>query len=183
MATTPLRELSEPEMLTRKEIETRAQQVLQSASIATLPIDPVSLANAEGIKVHTAEFSDNNLSGMISKRGNESVILVKQTDPDSRKRFTIAHELGHHFLHLTDQEDGAFVDDTINLFREQFQESAPQANRKQETEANRFAAALLMPEPLIRREFALNPDIDYLAWKFGVSEQAMGYRIAELGLR
>ncbi|UYZ61596.1 ImmA/IrrE family metallo-endopeptidase [Hymenobacter weizhouensis] len=180
MATTSLQEV---EMLTRKEIETRAQEALQLVNTSSLPIDPVSLANAAGIKVHTAEFSNNNLSGMISKRGPETVILVKQTDPDSRKRFTIAHELGHHFLHLTDQEDGAFVDDTINLFREQFQDSVPQAHRKQETEANRFAAALLMPEPLIRREFAQNPDIDYLAWRFGVSEQAMGYRIAELGLR
>lgn len=182
MATIPL-QAPQVDMLTRKEIETRAQQVLQSANAAALPIDPISLANAAGIKVHTAEFSDSYLSGMISKRGPETVILVKQTDPDSRKRFTIAHELGHHFLHLTDKEDGAFVDNTINLFREQFHDHSPEADRKQETEANRFAAALLMPEALMRREFAQNPDIDYLAWKFGVSEQAMGYRIAELGLR
>lgn len=172
------------DMLTRQDIESRAQEVLQLTGSSNLPIDPVTLANAAGIKVHTAEFSNGNLSGMISKRGPESVILVKQTDPNTRKRFTIAHELGHHFLHLTDQEDGAFVDDTINLFREQFQDhDHPAVNRQQETEANRFAAALLMPEPLMRREFALHPDIDYLAWKFGVSEQAMGYRIAELGLR
>ena len=170
---------TETEMLTRKEIESRAQEVLQQAgATATLPIDPITLANAAGVKVHNAEFSQGNLSGMITRQGNDTIILVKESEPGNRKRFTIAHELGHHFLHLA-STDGSFVDNTINLFREQFHDHARDADRARETEANRFAAALLMPESLMRREFAQNPDIDYLAWRFGVSEQAMGYRIAE----
>ncbi|UOQ74037.1 ImmA/IrrE family metallo-endopeptidase [Hymenobacter cellulosilyticus] len=173
----------ETRMLTRKEIEARAQAVLQQANAAgTLPIDPVSLAQQHDITVHNAEFAQDNLSGMITKQSTGTIILVKGSDPASRKRFTIAHELAHHFLHLN-QAAGSFVDNTINLFREQFSDHAPDADRAREIEANRFAAALLMPEPLMRREFAHNPDIDYLAWRFGVSEQAMGYRMAELGLR
>ncbi|TGE21061.1 ImmA/IrrE family metallo-endopeptidase [Hymenobacter metallicola] len=178
----PALSTSEIQMLSRKEIEARAQAVLQQANAGMLPIDPVSLAAAQGITVHNAEFAQDNLSGMITKQGNGTIILVKGSDPASRKRFTIAHELAHHFLHLQDAT-GSFVDNTINLFREQFPDATPDADRARETEANRFAAALLMPEPLMRREFAHNPDIDYLAWRFGVSEQAMGYRIAELGLR
>lgn len=50
------------------------------------------------------------------------------------------------------------MDTTINLFREQFHDYAPDADQARETEANRFAAALLMPEPLMRREFAQNPE-------------------------
>ncbi|PJJ58609.1 uncharacterized protein DUF955 [Hymenobacter chitinivorans DSM 11115] len=173
----------ETRMLTRKEIEARAQAVLQQAgAAANLPIDPVSLAQQHDITVHNAEFAQDSLSGMITKQSSGTIILVKGSDPASRKRFTIAHELAHHFLHLA-EADGSFVDSTINLFREQFSDSIPDADRAREIEANRFAAALLMPEPLMRREFAHNPDIDYLAWRFGVSEQAMGYRMAELGLR
>jgi Zn-dependent peptidase ImmA (M78 family) len=53
--------------------------------------------------------------------------------------------------------------------------------------ANRFAAALLMPEEAVRREasrFGTNPEclVPILAEKFGVSRSAMGKRLYELGL-
>lgn len=84
--------------------------------IKSFPVDPVQIAKREGVSVHNALFSDSDLSGLIAKRGSETSILVNKNDAPFRKRFTIAHELGHHFLHL--QEDGEFVDSTVDLFRE-----------------------------------------------------------------
>jgi len=168
--------------LPRREIEQRAREVLRRHGLETIPIDPVVLANREGIKVFNAKFSDDNLVGMIAKRGQDVTMLVNQADPPARKRFTIAHELGHHFLHLHDR-DGEFVDGDANLFREDRanpDEVSPE--RAREIQANRFAAALLMPEDAVRREWPLLRSVDDMARLFNVSVAAMGIRIDQLGL-
>jgi Zn-dependent peptidase ImmA (M78 family) len=167
--------------LHRSEVENRAREVLKRHNLTTVPIDPVLLANREGIKVNNAKFSDDNLVGMIVKSGDDVTILVNYDDPPFRKRFTIAHELGHHFLHL--MRDGEYVDKEANLFRQQLdgdQETSP--SRRREIQANMFASSLLMPEDEVRRYWQERPSIDELAKIFKVSKEAMGYRVASLGL-
>ncbi|HVU86441.1 MAG TPA: ImmA/IrrE family metallo-endopeptidase [Pirellulales bacterium] len=167
--------------IAQAEIEKRAADVLRTHGLYSVPVDPVTLANREGIKVHNARFSDESLSGMISKRGDAVTMLVNQSDPPYRKRFTIAHELGHHFLHLL--SDGDFVDSTIDLFRENDSGAdAPVDQRRPEIQANQFAAALLMPADLVRQEFNRTQDLLELAKTFNVSEAAMGFRLSRLGL-
>ena len=58
---------------------------------------------------------------------------------DGRHRFTIAHEIGHYFLHR----------DGVKLARLN-SNIALQAYRKPEWQANTFASELLMPHKLIR---------------------------------
>ena len=65
--------------MTRAQVEECALQTLRSHGITALPIDPVSLANRDGIKVHNAKFSDENVSGMVAKRGSDLTILVNQS--------------------------------------------------------------------------------------------------------
>ena len=167
--------------LTRQEIERRAEGVLRSHGLGMIPIDPVVLANHLGMSVHNAKFADDNLVGMIAKRGDTVTLLVNATDPPARKRFTIAHELGHHFLHLL--SDGEFVDAETNLFRGAVEEDASMTpERRQEIQANLFAVALLMPEARVREEWLRIGSVDLMARRFNVSQTAMGYRIAQLGL-
>lgn len=167
--------------LAREEIEQRAADVLRRHGLESIPIDPVVLANRLGMAVHNAKFSDDSLVGMIAKRGDKTTLLVNSDDSPFRKRFTIAHELGHHFLHLL--EDGEFVDGEASLFRglgEDQREAPP--DRRREIQANLFAAALLMPEPAVRREWEQLKSVDAMARRFNVSESAMGIRIGQLGL-
>jgi Zn-dependent peptidase ImmA (M78 family) len=107
---------------------------------------------------------------------------VNQSDPPYRKRFTIAHELGHHFLHLL--SDGEFVDSKVDLFRDSETDVSPESieQRRPEIQANQFAAALLMPADLVKREYSPTPNLEELARKFNVSEAAMGFRLTKLGL-
>jgi len=168
--------------LAQEAIEKRAGDILRQHGLYSIPVDPVTLANREGIKVHNAKFSDDSLSGMIAKRGSEVSLLVNQSDPPYRKRFTIAHELGHHFLHLL--SDGDFVDSKVDLFRDT-ETQADQENieqRRPEIQANQFAAALLMPADLVRQAYEQNPKLEELARQFNVSESAMGFRLSRLGL-
>jgi len=168
----------QPTGLTRSQIETRAAEVLSHHGITSIPVDPVELANQLGIKVHNARFSEPNVSGLIAKRGPVSSLLVENDDSPNRKRFTIAHELGHYFLHLS--TDGEFVDTPVDLQRASV---APESGSKRvEVEANQFAAALLMPEPKVRQAFSTVRNVDELARLFRVSREAMAIRIGTLGL-
>ena len=165
--------------MTRKEIEARAVEVLRQHGLYSIPVDPVVLANREGIKVHNAKFWQDGVSGVVAKRSGLTSLLVNQSDAPARKRFTIAHELGHHFLHLL--KDGAFIDKEVDLFRgEEAGEVA--ANKREEVEANQFAAALLMPADLLRQEFERTQELAVLARLFNVSEAAMGIRLSQLRL-
>lgn len=100
---------------------------------------------------------------------------------EGRRMFTIAHEIGHWQMHRdvgggaharfcrADQVDAART--ALNL--------SPQLER----EANRFAAALLMPPALVRREHGrLGTNVPELATRFGVSTEAMLIRLETLRL-
>jgi IrrE N-terminal-like domain len=97
-----------------------------------------------------------------------------------RRRFTIAHELGHWRLHATRADAHARFcrSDEIGAT-----EAEARAARAAEREANRFAAALLMPEAMVRAaapEHRLN--VKVLADLFGVSGPAMQVRLEDLHL-
>lgn len=94
-----------------------------------------------------------------------------------RRRFTIAHELGHWYMHHMDGGTEARYcrSDEVGI--------TVTSTRAREREANRFAGALLMPEPLVRAEAArLRCNIALLARCFGVSEPAMRVRLNQLDL-
>ena len=163
----------------REEIETRAMEILKDHGLFSLPVDPVRLANKAGIQVHNAVFSDETISGMVAKRGKNITMLVEQSEPPYRKRFSIAHELGHHFLHLL--EDGEIVTKKVDLFRECVSaEDDVDETRRMDVEANQFAAALLMPEPLVREVYGKTNSLAEMARLFNVSEEAMGIRLNTL---
>lgn len=48
--------------------------------------------------------------------------------------------------------------------------------------ADRFASQILMPEAWVRAVWCKIPHLGKLAWRFGVSVEAMRVRLAELGL-
>jgi len=168
------------DVLSRGQVEKRAMEVLKRHGLHSIPVDPVVLANSEGIKVHNARFAEEGVSGMVAKRGDDLTLLVNQNDPPYRKRFTIAHELGHHFLHLV--SDGEFVDTVRDLFRDTEHEKELSDEKRAEIQANQFAAALLMPRDLVEEAWAKDPSLLDLARLFNVSEQAIGIRLNVLGL-
>ena len=167
--------------LTKSSIEKVATDTLRQHGLHSIPVDPIALANRLGIKVNNAKFSEPSLAALLSKRGSNVWILLDEAGHPHRKRFSIAHELGHHFLHL--QSDGEMIDRDTNFFRVNGYGSDETAQEGlKEIEANQFAAALLMPERLIRQAWQKRRSISKLARLFQVSEEAMGYRIASLRL-
>ena len=165
----------------RETVELQAKEILLHHGLYSLPVDPVRLANRLGISVNNAKFADSSQAALIAKLGESTRIFVEQADPPYRKRFSIAHELGHHFLHLLN--DGKIVDSHSDMFREKEPTTGKISDhRNREIEANWFAASLLMPEELVREEWERNLNILQMAKIFNVSREAMGYRLDDLDL-
>ena len=138
-------------------------------------IDIKKVAEAEGIHVVEDKF-DDDMSGLFMKEGGEYIIAVNTTHLEVRQRFTMAHELGHFILHKEESLHYDSMEPDMIFFRAEGKISA------YETEANHFAASLLMPEEMVREDFSVSPEVDALAEKYEVSKSAMMYRLINLGL-
>jgi Zn-dependent peptidase ImmA (M78 family) len=162
------------------QIENLAIEILFKHDLFHVPVNPVQLAEKEGIKVFDAEFEDRSISGVLRKDDGIFQIYVNSSHSIVRKRYTIAHELGHFYLHK--DQVSAFIDPELNLYRCESVEASGTDSRFREVQANKFAAALLMPAKLVGEALVDTRDIDELAAKFLVSCEAMGIRINSLGL-
>ena len=135
----------------------------------------VKLAKYFGLNVVEKNFEQNISGKLVIGKGPESpsVIYVNSNHSENRKRFTIAHELGHFINH---RKDGAEFEDTV-FFRKGDIFGI-------EYSANKFAADILMPESEVRKSVIEGiRDVGSLAEEFGVSASAMKYRLEQLGFR
>lgn len=117
-----------------------------------------------------------SLSGLLLPSVGEIWVNAeeaKQWPP--RRRFTIGHELGHWYLHQQGQ---------TALFCRHGQVDGEDEGAERpplptiEEEANYFAAALLMPAEMVRREYARTEgDFEELCRRFSSSGAAMGRRL------
>ncbi|MEJ7786398.1 MAG: ImmA/IrrE family metallo-endopeptidase [Solirubrobacteraceae bacterium] len=94
-----------------------------------------------------------------------------------RRRFTIGHELGHWCVHREGPSDGAVYCRAASVDEAPSAPEPRPARAPEEEEANVFAAALLMPARLIRREYQRDREFGRLCETFGVSGAAMGRRL------
>lgn len=170
--------------LTSKEIlsiEQKAKDILlsvyESKEAISVPIDISKITDKYGFKVKRGKFKNPDISGEYIKKSKE--ILVTTDDIYERQIFTVAHELGHYFLHNEKDQE------TFN--RNQFTE-IDSADSKPEAESNWFAAALLMPEEIIKKYFkesvkiSQSSKINDLSKIFGVSHTAAYFRLKNLNL-
>ncbi|MGE8433480.1 helix-turn-helix domain-containing protein [Chryseobacterium joostei] len=127
----------------------------------------IRLLEEKGVIVHFFDYdfisSDNNkFDGVSFYVKGVPVILINNKIPNSRKVFTIAHELGHLLLHF---------DDMIAI------------ERDIETEANSFASAFLAPAKDIKSSLRqLNIEkLKSLKIEWNMSISSLVYRAYTLG--
>lgn len=157
--------------------EAMAQNIREYWEIGQKPIEDFPyLLEKNGIIVASYPVSQDNIdaySQKINVEGNDKFIIVLSDDKNSavRSNFDAAHELGHILLHDWNL-------DLEELPREDF--------KKQEKQANNFAAAFLLPKEAFLKDVSLYPkDLKYyveLKRKWKVSISAMLIRANKLGV-
>lgn len=157
-----------------------AQEVFEK-HIKTIPVEIEPLFKHYGLQLVKKDL-DSEISGMLVLNGGQKFIVINQNQSPQRQRFTAMHELGHFILHKKDND--YFLDTTIEWRRE----NPEGLNRKQEIQANEFAANLLMPEKEIQRiveeknyNYFDDVEIAKMAKLFKVSKPAMKIRLVSLG--
>ena len=139
------------------------------------PVKVGELATRLGLRVLRSPL-EPNISGLIQPSDQAASgfeIRVNKFESPERQRFTVAHEIAHYLLHRLDIGKG--VVDSI-MYRSAL-------TSRKEVEANRLAAEIVMPYPLIRdrlERIGHRPTEDTassLARDFGVSAPAMRIRL------
>jgi Zn-dependent peptidase ImmA (M78 family) len=143
--------------------------------IDNLPLDVIGLAKALGLAVKESNELPDKISGFIKKNNDEVVVIcVNERHHINRKRLTVAHELGHYFLHK-DKLEGGIIDGIDILYRDGALDDI-------EKEANDFGANLLMPEDIFKEKLQQSETIQDMARFFYVSESAIITRAKFLNL-
>lgn len=121
---------------TRRMINSLAEDVLSAYNIS-VPIGNIDeiVEKLGGTIQKEAFFSD----GAVEKEGNGFKIIVSPFQDEKRERFTIAHELGHLFLHMGYRTNNELWEKQENNIYHRI------GNSEKEYQANEFAAAFLMP--------------------------------------
>lgn len=146
---------------------------LARADMYALPLNIENVAEYLGLEV-IQELMDDDISGFLEFRRGKWVAGLNALHHVNRQRFTLAHEVAHFILHRN--ERSSFVDQT-------FTRRAGLAD-KVESEADKFAAELLMPEKDLRKMISSGTtDLSDLAHAFQVSTLAMRYRVKDLGFK
>jgi len=168
-------------------IETEAAELLRKANVKAPPVNTDRLAAHLGVTI-ALEGLDAEVSGVLYRHPQRTVIAVNQAHAGTRQRFTVAHEFGHLILH----QGRAVIVDHIVRARVNLRDSRSSlATEREEIEANQFAASLLMPAQFVhayvgeqvRQRLDEQGTISRLAEAFGVSPQAMEFRLINLGLK
>lgn len=160
-----------PKFGTRKKLaKTLAQKIIKDIKISKAP---VSLQQV--IEHFQKKYKLDVKKITIGEKVSGLLVVCKEVDaeyatigfngahPWCRRRFTIAHEIGHLLLEHgcnKNTDDGS-----VN-----------------ETEANQFAAELLVPTLFIKKDFAKIRNVQDLARLYRVSEQTITIKIMDARL-
>lgn len=146
----------------------------------TAPVDVEGIAGELGLRV-VRDFLGPNVSGKIQKDASgKYTIVVNAADAPTRQRFTIAHEIAHYLYHRDLIGDGVADSPAYRAPDPRIYETTP-LKQRHETQANQFAANILMPNDLIRFIKAHDPGISLpdLARRLDVSLPALRVRTGD----
>jgi len=147
-------------------IEAAAARARELWGVREGPVpDVVNAAEANGVFVAAVGDFDQRMDAFtLRTTGRPVVVLCTSKGIAARRRFDMAHELGHLVLHRGPLADA----------------------RLQETQAHRFAAAFLMPPEEVERYLPRRPhdleSLEAVARTWGVSMQAALYRARQLAV-
>lgn len=123
----------------------KGEAFVRDEKITALPIDPVKIAKSRDIEVKPKPDTAGGVSGMLLRHGNQfGILYATHIKSEGFQRFSVGHELGHYFLegHLDHVLKNGVHESHAGFI----------ADDPYEQEADQFAAGLLMPGNLFKKE-------------------------------
>lgn len=147
-----------------------ARKLLTDIGINNYPILIRDIINhikrEKDLSVYAWAFG-KDIDGIQITEGEKAAIGYNQAQHPHRQRFTVAHEIGHLLLGHTTKN---FILD-LN------------SKKSEEIEANKFAAELLMPLKLLKKDFQNGmKNAKDIAKAYNVSEEVVWWRLKECRL-
>ena len=169
-------------MIRRKHIRDVALRLYAKYGTGRPPVNVEKIAEQLGAAVHKNRV-DDEVSGFLVWKKEKPIIGINARHSSNRQRFTIAHEIAHIVLH---PQLSLHIDESFAV--KMRSDSSRRGNDADETEANLFAAELLMPVTLLTKDIEkigvldLHDDrrIEELARSYQVSTQAMTIRLQQV---
>lgn len=148
-------------MWTKPEIEKKANEYAELYN--SYPINVHELLS--DLKIELIETRLNSDGYYINYNRNPKVFINQSIKNDQRKRFTIAHEIGHYILHGENP--------VLDLRKAQTTFNFEKEMRSVEEQANLFASELLAPSKILK-EILPNKtitfkDVEYISNYFDIS--------------
>lgn len=141
-------------------------RILSHVRVHFPPIDVVYVCQALGVELRGAP--DSTWSAALKSNETQAIIWVDTEEELTRQRFSIAHELGHLFLHPTGQ---------------MFRCTGAHSDDPREAEANKFALKMLIPKHLLlARSAFFGRSTQALGQVFVVPPQMVAIRMKELNI-
>ncbi len=151
-----------------------AQELLSTLDIRNVPIYPRKIAKEMGIFIQEKKAQSGYDGYLMCANGIWGIMINSSIRSRARKRFTVAHELGHYCIN---HHDGS----NYRCFRKDIGVMDTSV-RQDEREANEFAVELLMPSKFFRvdmqqRDVDLET-INWLATRYSTSMTSTAIRYA-----
>lgn len=149
--------------------------------------DMSSILEDEDIEIFNHNLKSEGYIGYLAKESRDQwSIGVEQSLDAYYKRFVIAHELGHFFLHSAKMNSGEARVSTNSSISYKTPSDITSFSEQEDFEANQFAANLLLPretliEILSGFDYIVLDTRKKLSKYFGVPEEAVFYRLKEMG--
>jgi Zn-dependent peptidase ImmA (M78 family) len=146
---------------------------LKRCGINDPPVHLKVVAEKVGLEYQEVDYFSEDVDGMIVQLEGRVVAVANLNQSPNRRRFSLAHELGHHLLHPdhTELDDQASID-APPPGPDEFSRKDPY-----ESEADIFAGELLVPLPMLKRHFKSGMTAADVARLFEVSEHVASIAI------
>ncbi len=150
-----------------------------------------ALCKRVGIAVNAMPMDARGALMVRDEKGQFSaVVAINENLAPAEFAFTVAHLLGHYFLHVQlrvvkgDWAGHGFKEiiDPMQRFAQESDAAQKDEERQTDEEADAFAAALLMPMGMVKRAWSRLQDKEKLAQFFGVPVLVLQRRLETLGL-
>jgi Zn-dependent peptidase ImmA (M78 family) len=149
-----------------------AKKILAESNVKAPPVDLLQILTAHGIGYEEVEDFPDTVDALIVEDGSKVYAAVNAKQHLHRRRFSLAHELGHYFMHRQGMpEEDITIDNPPSGDENDTATKSPA-----EIEADLFAGELLVPLQMLKPY--VQKGIPELSRLFLVSEQVVSIAIS-----